>query len=206
MATATVKVVTIDELPRWGERFPDIPYLTLSIKLSPSLTSSAREIQDRLRTVDPRQVYSPRSHMHVTVKVLGALGEEVKKENLERTLGIIEEVAREQTPFDLVVEGVGIFPSVIYCRVTRGTKEIRWLNRELVKRLGGLAARSEYDGASMKPHVTIMHFATKDVGPLLREARGMTTRTVGSMRVKWIQVWRRDGKSAMTQATFRLGQ
>ena len=57
----------------------------------------------------------------------------------------------------------------------------------------------------MKPHVTIMHFATKDVGPLLRKARGMTTHMVGSMRVKRIQVRRREGRSTIIQAAFKLG-
>jgi 2'-5' RNA ligase len=182
------------------------PYLTSYVRLSPSLANAVRKIQDLFRKVDSRQVYSPQSHLHITVKELGGLGEDIKKENLAKVLKVIEEVARARAPFDLSVEGVGVFPAVIYGKVTEGANEIRQLNEELVKKLGSKVIQSEYDGAKMKPHVTMMHFATKDVGPLLREARRMATQPVGNMRVRRVQVRRREGRARRILATFELGR
>ena len=147
-------------------------------------------IRDKFRRIDSRQVYAPSSYLHVTVKELGWLGEDVQKEDLPAILDVIEEVASEKAPFDLGVEGVGIFPSVIYGRVRKGAAEIRRMNLELVERLGKRAIQSKYDGQSMLPHVSIAHFTTKDVEPLIEETRRLTARFVGEMRVREIQVKR----------------
>lgn len=201
-----MRIVTIDQLQSWSEKFPNNPYLTSSIKVSPSLAKEICKVQDKLREVDPRQVYSPQSRLHITVKELGGIGIDIRKKDLAGVLRAFEEVMRVRKPFDLSVEGLGVFPSVIYGKVTKGADEIRRLNEDLNRELGNKVIRSKYDGARMKPHVTVMHFATEDVDPLLREARSMAKQAVGSMRVRRIQLRRVEKGVRGIQATFKLGR
>ena len=116
------------------------------------------------------------------------MGEDVKKQDLDEVLGTIGKTAEEQLPFELAVEGVGVFPDVIYGKVGAGSLNVRRLNTKLVERLGDLAVRSQFDGRKMIPHVTIAHFATTDVEPLLAKVAKLATRFMGSMTVSSIDV------------------
>ena len=140
--------------------------------------------------MDSRHVYSPSSYLHVTVKELGWLGKNISKDNLPFVLKVIKGVAREQSSFDLSLDGVGVFPSVIYGKVGKGAEEIRRMNTKLLQRLGERAIQSTYDGENMIPHVSIAHFSEQDVEPLLGKARELHTLSIGKMNVQEIQVKR----------------
>lgn len=183
-----MEVVTVDQYQRWYRKSRRTPYLTTYVALSTSLSKMVCKVRDELRHVDSRQIYSPSSYLHATVKELGWLGEDVREEDLPAVLDIIRNVASEQAPFNLSVEGIGIFPTVIFGKVRDGADEIRGMNAKLVGRLGDKATRSKYDGKSMEPHISIAHFKTRDVDSLLGEARRLATRFVGKMRVREIQV------------------
>lgn len=183
-----MEVVTVSQLAERDSKSHRAPCLTAYIRVSPSLATKVCRVRDLLRKEDPRQIYSPSSRLHVTVKVLGWLGEDIKKRDLDAVLGIISKTAGEQAPFELAVEGVGVFPDVIYGKVGVGSLDVRRMNARLVERLGGMAVRSQFDGRNMLPHVTMAHFATTDVGPLLARAARLATRSVGSMTVSSIEV------------------
>lgn len=172
----------------WRERPPRSPYLTAFIKIKPPLAGELCGVRDSLRRVDRRQIYSSSSYLHVTVKELGWLGDAVTHEGLPGILNGVHEVAQDTPPFDLAVDGVGIFPTVIYGRVGSGTNEVRRMNAQLVESLSGRAIQSKYDGEKMIPHVTLAHFATSDAGPLLAHARSMRSRRIGMMKVTEIGV------------------
>lgn len=70
----------------------------------------------------------------------------------------------------------------------RGANKIRKLNKRLVEELDDLVMHSEYDGESMKPHVTLLHFGVGDVEPLLRKARSLATDSMEEMVVREIKV------------------
>jgi 2'-5' RNA ligase len=183
-----LEVIIAGQNQEWYRKSYRTPYLTTYVRLSPALVRKVCKVRDILRRVDSRQIYSPSSYLHVTLKELGWLGEEIRKEKLPDALRIVREVASEQAPFDLEVEGIGIFPDVIYGRVGRGVDEIRRMNAKLVQRLGDGAIRRWYDGENMKPHVSMVHFTTRDVEPLLGKAKELENRFVGKMKVREIQV------------------
>ena len=181
-------IVTVARFEEWYKKSHHVPYLMEYIRISPALARGICRIRDLLRNEDIRQVYAPSSYLHVTVKELGWLGEDVRKENLKEILGIIGNTAKEQPPFELRVEGVGIFPAAIYGRVGMGAAQIRGMNTMMVERLGRMAIKSQYDGSKMIPHVTIAHFTTENVEPLLTRARKLATKYIGKMIVNEIQV------------------
>lgn len=183
-----MEIVIAGQNQEWYRKSYRRPYLTAYVGLSVPLAKRVCKIRDMLRRVDTRQIYSPASYLHVTLKELGWLGENVGREKLPKVLEIIEEVASEQAPFDLSLEGIGVFPDVIYGRVGRGASEIRRMNARLVQRLGDEAIQRWYDGANMKPHVSMVHFTTRDVEPLLHRAKQLETRFIGKMKVRKIQV------------------
>lgn len=187
-STAAVEIVTASELRDWYKRSYGTPYLAAAIKVSPQLARKLCEVRDELRRVDPRHVYSPSSYFHVTVKELGWLGAEVKEESLSGILNVFREVAAHQPPFELEVVGTGIFPSVVYGRVGVGAAEVRRMNAELARLLAGEVAPTKYDGVGMVPHVTLAHFAARDVGPLLDRAGKLATHFIGRMTVREIEV------------------
>ena len=141
------------------------------------------------------------------MKVLGVLGEDVRTKDLGKILDAISDTAREQSPFKLAVEGVGVFPDVIYGKIGAGSVDIRRMNSKLVRELGGMAVANQFDGRKMIPHVTIAHFATIDVEPLLAKAAKLATKFVGSMNVSSIEVreWYPNAAVNRPIARFRLG-
>jgi RNA 2',3'-cyclic 3'-phosphodiesterase len=183
-----MKIVTVGQSQQWYNKSLATPYLTAFIRISPSLARKICHVRDLLKATDARQIYSPSSYLHVTVKEFGYLGEAVKQDDLPAILSVVRDVASKHMPFDLSVDGIGVFPSVIYGKVGKGTAEIRQMNVELVERLGNKVLQRPYDGKDMTPHVTIAHFTTTDVGPLLEEARKLAARSVGEMKVQEIQV------------------
>ena len=211
-----MKVVTVSQLAERDRKRRRSPYLTVLIRVSPLLAGKVCRIRDMLRKEDPRQIYSPSSHLHVTVKVLGWLGEEIRKRDLYDVLGAVGKTAAEQPEFELAVEGIGVFPDVIYGKVGAGSQDVRRLNAKLAERLGSMAVRSEFDGSNMIPHVTMAHFATPDVGPLLARAARLATKRVGSMTVTSVEVrgsyprrlWEKTRPAPVESrpfARFRLG-
>lgn len=210
-----MKIITVSELGWWRKKPRPTPYLTVFVRIEPPLTTELCGIRDVLRRVDRRQIYSPSSYLHVTVKELGWLGDDIKPESLPGILEAVGQAASNQAPFELVVDGLGIFPTVIYGKVGRGANAVRGMNAQLVERPGGRVVQSKYDGKRMVPHVTLAHFATSDVEPLLAKATPMASRRIGKMKVTEIRIgkWfprrlfeepRRHASSAEVLARFKL--
>jgi 2'-5' RNA ligase len=183
-----MEVVTAAQNREWYEKSRLIPYLTTYIRLPASLVKRVRRVQDELWDTDSRQIYPPESYLHITVKEFGWLGESIKTEDVPKVLDTVELVASNQRPFDIGIDGVGIWPNVIYGEVRKGADEIRELHMKLIKELGDRVTRSKYDGEAMHPHVSMVHFATQDVEPLLRKARSMAARSMGEATVGELQV------------------
>ena len=209
--------IPASQLKAWYTKSRKAPNLTAFVGISPPLARRICGVRDTLRRVDPRHIFALSRHLHVTVKELGWLGEDVKQDRLMNVLDVIREVAGGEPPFELEVAGVGVFPTVIYCKIGRGSEQVRRMNSELVERLGSEAASGPYDGEKMVPHVTVAHFIAPDAGPLIREAGRLANHAVGRMRVTEVGVrkWyphrlferpRPSGKMYEPLATFALGR
>jgi 2'-5' RNA ligase len=214
--TQPVDIITVREgQNRNRKRYEKIlrtPFITTHIRLSESLREKVCGIEDYLRGVDSHQVYSLPSRLHITVKELGWLGEDFKRDDLSEVMSIIRDVASKRRPFVLSIEGIGVFPTVVYGRIGKGADEIRRLNMELTEKLVGRAIHGEYDGEKMEPHVTMVHFATRSVEPLLNEVSRLETKFVGEMLVKEIRVVKYQARRLFgipareTLATLSLGR
>jgi 2'-5' RNA ligase len=211
-------IITIDQTRKWYGRYPHSPYLTAFVGISGSLARNVCKVRDELKNSDPRHVFSPSSYLHVTVKEFGWLGHDVKAEALPSVLNAVSDVARNQSQFVLSVDGLGIFPSVIYGKVGKGVDEVRRMNVAISKRLGKSVLRGRYEGKRMVPHATIVHFASTDIETLLSRAESLGRRKMGEMVVREIQVKKSypsrlfekvqkgiPGRINEPLATFRLG-
>jgi len=186
-----MEVIPAGQYREWYEKSRLVPYLAAYIRLPAPLVMGVRHVQDELRDTDSRQIYCPESSLHITVKEFGWLGEDVKAEGMSKVIEIVRRVASKCKPFEIGIDGVGIFPTAIYGAVGKGADEIRGLNMSLVRELGDSVVESEYDGVAMKPHATMLLFATQDVEPLLRKATSMATRFIGETAVDEVQVVKR---------------
>jgi 2'-5' RNA ligase len=86
------------------------------------------------------------------------------------------------------VDGIGVFPSVIYGKVGIGAEQIRRMNAVLVERLGDRVVRSQYDCQNMMPHVSIAHFTAQDVKPLIATTKKFANSFIGKMNVREIHI------------------
>lgn len=77
------------------------------------------------------------------------------------------EILSEFSPFSLNLKGLSYFPTSVYVRVEDPLDQLRMINKRLTDELGDLVERSQYDGDSYIPHVTIGTFNTKAADDLV---------------------------------------
>ena len=93
-----------------------------------------------------------RENIHVTMKFLGDVGEDLV-EKLKDFIGGVE-----FSPFHVELRGVGVFPNlrrprVVWAGLTEGVEELSRVYREVESGVTGLGFRSEVRGFS--PHITL---------------------------------------------------
>ncbi|MBI4594160.1 MAG: RNA 2',3'-cyclic phosphodiesterase, partial [Candidatus Rokubacteria bacterium] len=122
-------------------------------------------------------------NLHVTLKFLG----EVDPDRLDRVAAALATVASGRAPFDLVVEGLGAFPSatrprVVWAGLARGAHALAALAVSVEDALAGLGfAREARPFAS---HVTLGRAREPRPDPSLARAIGVAaSRAFGAARV-----------------------
>ena len=68
--------------------------------------------------------------------------------------------------FRVDISGLGIFPDVIFLKIKQGREPLKAIHISLIDALQGLAVAGRFEGQDMIPHVTLLHFSTRDVDSL----------------------------------------
>lgn len=170
----------------------DTVYAGLIFRIPPRLWRPLISVQNRLRSVDPRQLYSNPSTFHVSVKGLGYLEDEVDRDKYETVLHKIKKIASEFSPFEVSLKGVDAFPTAIYAKVVDGGR-FKEINERILKELDGEVERSRFDAKEFVPHVTLATFNTKDVSALLgainsEEMRNFEFGSAGVFEIEAVRV------------------
>lgn len=130
-----------------------MPRVFIAIDVNPDVRERLSLVQRRLvstgahlRLVDPPNI-------HVTMKFLGDIPERV----LEEVRSAVQKTATTAAPYDIVVHGLGAFPSmrhirVIWAGIRKGREETLAIQRELDRNLAKLNFKPEKD---FIPHLTI---------------------------------------------------
>lgn len=169
----------------------DTLYAGLIFRIPPRLWRPLVSVQNELRRVDPRQLYSNPATFHVPIKGLGYLEEELDRNRYEAVLHRIKDIVSEFPPFEVNLRGVDAFSTSIYAKVDDGGR-FREINERILKELEGQIEKSSFDAEEFVPHVTLATFNTKDVQPLLDMVHSptMKSRDFGSAGVYEIEAVR----------------
>ncbi|MDA4112127.1 MAG: 2'-5' RNA ligase family protein [Thaumarchaeota archaeon] len=148
----------------------DTDYAGLIYRVPPRLWRSLISVQNELKGLDERQLYTNPSTFHVPIKGLGYLGEKLDRSEYEFVLSKVRDIVSEIDPFEVTVRGVDAFSSAIYAAVEDGGN-FKKINKAINESLRGKVDRSPFDDEEFVPHVTIATFATRDVTPLLEKIK-----------------------------------
>lgn len=154
----------------WGHLLDsgETVYAGLIYRIPPRLWRPLQNAQKTLKMIDSRQIYTNPCNFHVPVKGLGYLGREIDRERYELTLQTIEKIISEFNSFQVIIRGLGAFPTGVYARV-EDNGMFRDINEKIATVLKGQVDQSPYDSESFVPHVTLASFNTRDVGNLLNQ-------------------------------------
>ncbi len=166
------------------------PFLAAMTMVPSYLWPVIASVQEKLREMDPRQIYHPPSYFHVTLKPLGWLGGRIGESQLPELLAATKRIASQSGPFTMSLEGIGVFPDVIHVKVSAGGDRYREIHVEYAKELGPLTTVGPFEGSNFTPHVTIATFISSDVEPLLKAVEELGESRVGRMEVRSIRLVR----------------
>lgn len=166
----------------------DHPLLVGLALLPNNLQKSVGTVQGRLKGTDPRHIYHPAVTFHITLKPVGSLDVQVNRRDLDEIKRAFRRVASEFQAFEVALNGLAIFPDVVYAKVTDGKRDIIELNKALSESLGELAVQGEFEGDRMIPHVTLATFTTSSISRLLAEVQRADHLMIGRMTLNRIHL------------------
>ncbi len=144
----------------------DTVYAGLIFRIPPRLWRPLIGVQNRLKAVDTRQLYSNPATFHVPIKGLGYLEEELDRNKYETVLQKINRITSEIPPFEIRLKGVDTFSTAVYAKV-EDNGHFKEINERILQELEGDVEKSRFDAGEFVPHVTLATFNTKDVTSLL---------------------------------------
>jgi 2'-5' RNA ligase len=147
------------------------PLLGLIFRLPPRLHRQLSLVQNELRQIDNRHLYARPSTLHITVKGFGLIGKGIDQEKQRLILLKSREIVSEFSTFQIRLKGLSYFPTSIYIKVEDFLDQFRMINKRLISELGGLVEKSQFDGDSFIPHVTIATFNTADCDELISKVK-----------------------------------
>jgi len=159
--------------------------LFVAVELGPEIQGRLVAVQDVLRACSAVRWVRP-ENLHLTLKFLG----EVPRERILQIREALERVARQHSPLELVLEGVGAFPDlkrpgVLWVGVSSGQEELRRVARHLEGEFGGLGFQPE--GRGFVGHVTLGRVARPGAASSLEQAVGaLASDPLGFCRVSEI--------------------
>ncbi|GEM_PF-1907551 len=162
-----LEIVTVSDYWSVLAKSWDRPYIGLIARIPPRLWREIRKFQDKLRSVDDRQVFADLSTLHIPVKGLGLLGERFTAEKEEQIFEKISKIVSDFPAFQVQLKGVGVSPMSVHIRVTDTSQTLRSINKRICKALEGDIDTSPYDGDSYVPCVTIVSFTSEDASKIM---------------------------------------
>ncbi|MGC8849470.1 MAG: RNA 2',3'-cyclic phosphodiesterase [Candidatus Bathyarchaeia archaeon] len=150
-----------------------------------ALKESILEVQRRLESLDAKFTFVDPEKMHLTLKFLGEVSDS-KIGEIKESLGDLK-----FPPFDLRLEGVGVFPNpnrprVIWIGVSEGADEISKLAEKVDDSLRRLGFPSETKG--FKPHLTIARVKRGGGAALARILQEYSLRDFGTSKVESVKL------------------
>jgi len=166
--------------------------LFVAVEMNAAIERAAGAVIDDLRRrvarLAPRAriSWAPAERMHITVRFIGEAGESQTQE-----IGSALAETIDVPPFDLTVEGIGVFPPkgpprVFWAGLTGGREALLEVEKAVSRRLDRLVLREERPNS---PHLTLARI--KDPAGLSRAAlfEGLTTRVFGTVHVDTITLF-----------------
>lgn len=125
-----------------------------AIELSSEVCSTAVRLIERLRSTPAKVAWSRPDNLHITLKFLG----DVQADQIDDVCRAVHEAAAPFTPFDLIVAGVGAFPSLsrpktIWLGTGEGTEQAVLLFQAIERNLKPLGIPQEH--RRYTPHLTL---------------------------------------------------
>jgi 2'-5' RNA ligase len=149
--------------------------LFFAVNLEPQVRDALLRAQERLKGAGADVKWTSADGLHVTLKFLG----EVAESGVANIAGIGRQAAGEAKPFEIRVEGLGVFPSVrsarvVWAGVVEGAKELASLAERLEALLEPLGFAREK--RPFTAHVTLGRARTprgmQELVPLLETGEG----------------------------------
>ncbi|MCK9152492.1 RNA 2',3'-cyclic phosphodiesterase [Methanobacterium alcaliphilum] len=124
----------------------------LAVDVDKTLLNKIGDIQNNLGAAEAPVKFVEPQNLHLTLKFFG----DINEEKLNEISNIISQKVENFNPFDLLIEGVGVFPSLRYIRVIwLGTKNIDSFS-DIQKELDDEFIKLGFDKErSYIPHLTI---------------------------------------------------
>jgi 2'-5' RNA ligase len=132
-----------------------MPRLFVAVDLPPSAEPTIRDLQSRLAQTNADVRFTDPSQAHFTLAFIG----NKPADRIPAIEKVMRDVVASHEPFEVTVEGLGVFPdrdyiSVVWVGVSDGREPFAALQAELEDRLvaEGIATEEEHD---FVPHVTL---------------------------------------------------
>ena len=126
----------------------------IAIELPKEIKNSLSCLQEELKKQNADVKWVDPSNIHLTLKFLG----EIEDKKIDKLVGIMQEVAKNNPPFAIGICSLGAFPKIefpriIWVGVDQGDKETKKIAKDLEERLFRLDIPKEE--RSFSSHITI---------------------------------------------------
>ncbi|MBI3975904.1 MAG: RNA 2',3'-cyclic phosphodiesterase [Armatimonadetes bacterium] len=160
----------------------------IAVDLDPPLRDAILHLEERLREAGAPLRWIPPENLHFTVRFLG----EIAPAQLALVRRVTREVASAASPFRLVLEGVGAFPSVqrpqvVWVGVREGSEELALIS----SRLDAALARHGFprEDRPFVAHLTITRLKhDRRWAEVVRALSGFREVPVGSQQVTLLSI------------------
>lgn len=139
------------------------------VRIPDNLENEIIMVQEELRKIDSSQTYSDPSDLHISVSSFMFEKSKTDQSTYEYLISCIGRIASEFAPFQIRMQGLDFFPTVIYSRVFDHSKDTLGVMKRLIEaELGGVGfVKPIAQGTSYIPHVTILRFSNDERAALL---------------------------------------
>jgi len=135
-----------------------------AVEVWPEIRERTQSVVKRLKEAPAKVTWVKHDQMHLTMNFLG----DVPLNDIPAVCKAVAEAAEPFTPFDIVMEGIGVFPGynnprTIWLGVGDGREQLIALHTALQNRLGDLGFRVE--ARRFHPHLTLGRVRSLPNGP-----------------------------------------
>ena len=158
----------------------------IAVEISEEQRNKIKEMQDSLKEVDAQVKYVEPKNLHLTLRFLGELVEG----DLEKVKAGCEEAVQGISPFNMSLEGIGVFPNLDYIKIIWvGVENGRNELIDSAGRINELVDVGKKDSRKFSPHITfarVKGVQNKDL--LVRKIEEYTNTDFGEVRVDGLKI------------------